>query len=345
MKIGDLFSKKYNFIIQTNQWRDLWMHLGIFMSLIVIVVLFIFNTYLPASTHHNETVTVPDLVGMNTREVEEFLNSRDLDFEIRDSSFSKKHKPGVVLTQSPSPGEKVKRNRKLFLTVNPFYPPKIKMPKIVDLTFASALQNLRNADLELGRIKYKPHVGKDVVLEQWVNNKPITPGALVAKGTKIDLLVGDGLGEKEFPVPNVIGMPLDEAEILLQGSDLVVGTINYIYKSSREIGTVLRQNPPVYVGKRRRGVKEGSMMDDRERNKVRAGEIIDLWVAGNPAAKPQNDSEEEEEDSLLTNINQRYEKDIKSYQDKHKKTEDKKQNKNNPKPEIKKDVPKPENQQ
>ena len=43
-----------------------------------------------------------------------------------------------------------------------------------------------------GEITYKPYVGKDMVLEMWMNGKTIKPGTKVLKSSKIDLVLGDG---------------------------------------------------------------------------------------------------------------------------------------------------------
>ena len=298
--------RKYIYI-KGNSVADFFIHTGIVLSLIFVIGLLFFNAYLPGITYHRETVTVPDLKGMSVAEVEKFLRSRDLDFAIRDSSYSKSHKPYIVLSQSPLPGEKVKRYRKLILIVNPKYPPKVKVPYLRDVPFTDALRMLKNMDLELGRIKYEPHVAENAVLEQSINGKKLSKeeldaGYLVPKGTKIDLLLADGRGEKEFPVPDLVMMPLDEAEFVIKGHGLQIGSINYDYNSSREVGTVLRQVPPVRIGKIRDGVKPNSSMDEREKSKVREGDLIDLWVSGNPAAKPLSDEEAEKERKLRDSL-------------------------------------------
>ncbi|GAB4397801.1 MAG: hypothetical protein OHK0053_15090 [Microscillaceae bacterium] len=341
--------RKTLLLIKTHTWTDLLVHLGLAIIVSTIIFLLFFNSYLPALTYHRETVTVPDVQGMGVDEVSAFLAARDLDFEIADSSYSKRHRPNVVISQSPMPGAKVKRSRKLRLSINPKTPPKVRMPKVVDMPFAEALRTLRNADLDLGRVKYKPYLGQNVILEQSIRGRTYTleeilAGIEIPKGTKIDLLVGDGVGEKEFPVPDLVLLPLDEAEFVIKGHELILGTINYDYNSKREIGTVIKQSPPVYIGRAKTGVKPGSPMDDRERNMIRAGEIIDLWVAGNPAARPGDAVEEEmseEErryrDSINRNINERRYEDFEKYRKKQLGIDEEEEKK--PKP---KTQPKPE---
>ena len=310
------------------------------------ILLYFFNSYLLNITYHGETVSVPDLEGMNVNEVREFLEKRDLGFIIEDSTYSESHKPNVVLTQTPAAGDMVKRNRKIRVTINPLSPPKVKLPYLVDLPFSEALRKIKNTDLKLGKISYKPYIGQNIILEQKINGKTYNAedqnlikngDILVTKGTVVNLLIGDGVGKVDFPVPDLVGLTLDEAELIIKGSELYVGVIKYDFNSSREIGTVLKQTPTPYFGRLKKGVKAGSAMDNRERQMTRAGQVMDLWVAGNPAARPE-DAEEEElteeerrrRDSLNQNINIRNAQDFERYRKKQLGIEDPKEKNQKP---------------
>ncbi len=310
-------------LIKTNSIYDLLIHMGIVIALGLIAFMVFFNSFLPAITYHRETVRMPDVTGLSISELERFLKERDLSYEIKDSSYSPNHQPNVVLSQSPTPGVKVKRYRKIFVTINPKTPPMVAMPRLIDKPFSEARRTLLNEGLELGKIEYKAHIAENVVLEQTVLNKTYTVddtasfrrGILIPKGTKINLIVGDGLGEREFPMPDLVMMPLDEAEFVIKGHELVRGNIRYDYTSNREIGTVLSQNPSTHIGKVKEGVKSGSNQDARKKRLVRAGELVDLVVAGNPAAKPGDDEEISDEerrrrDSLNQNLNIRSKEDF-----------------------------------
>ncbi|MFT6055395.1 MAG: beta-lactam-binding protein with PASTA domain, partial [Roseivirga sp.] len=78
----------------------------------VVFLLFFFYIYLPASTNHSETITVPELVGMPFSDIEEFVTQRDLRYEIvADSGYSDSFDPMTILSQNPKPGSKVKMDR------------------------------------------------------------------------------------------------------------------------------------------------------------------------------------------------------------------------------------------
>ena len=53
---------------------------------------------------------------------------KKLQFEVTDSVFLTDKKRGTITAQSPNPDFKVKENRKIFLTMNAFYPERVQVP-------------------------------------------------------------------------------------------------------------------------------------------------------------------------------------------------------------------------
>lgn len=279
-------AKKIVVLKTSNRW-DLLTHLGLIFAVTGFIFVSFFLVFLPWFTNHGETVTVPDLQNMTLDQAESYLSARGMSYAIKDSTYSKRHKPLTVLMQTPSPGEKIKQNRKIYLVITPRVPPKIAMPRLLEMNLDNAKVLIQNLDLEVGRVKYIPDLAQNVVLEQRFNGKEVEVGTPIPKGSKIDLVVGDGLGNSEFGMPNLVGLSLDEAEMVVKGSDLVLGSVLYDYNSDKEIGTVVRQFPDSRAGRVKKGAKIFGPEDDRPEIKVRAGQPVDIWVAGNPAPKPK----------------------------------------------------------
>ena len=107
-------------------------NLAAVLILALALVLAFFFIYLPSTTNHGETITVPDLKGMNYNQLDNFLTSRNLRYEVTDSSFSGEFPPLAVLRQEPRAGSKVKENRKIYLWLNAENPPEVKMPRLID---------------------------------------------------------------------------------------------------------------------------------------------------------------------------------------------------------------------
>jgi len=250
--------------LKANSLADVFKHITVIVILVALMLFFFFFVYLPASTNHGETYTVPKVEGMKLNEIEDFLEERSLDYYVSDSSYRSDVAPFTVTIQDPSPGAKVKEGRKIYITYNMKTAPMIKMPKLIDGSLKTAQSILKSYDLQLGKTEYKPDIAQNTVLDQRVNGRSIAPGESVAKGSVVDLVVSNGLGNSEFQIPNVVGMPRDEAVTYLIGTNLQIGAVQYMAAPNGEAdGTVLRQRP---------AANPGAM--------IRVGELVDIWVAG-----------------------------------------------------------------
>ena len=180
--------------------------------------------YLRAYTNHAETVSVPDLSGYTFDEAVNILEKSGWNYEVSlDSGYSTDEKALAVLKQIPPANEQVKNGRKIYLTLNARNAPMIKLPNLVNMPLKNVQEILANLGLERGEIIYVPDIGINVVLEQQYKGKTVTEGFEIPKGEKIDLVVGDGLGNQILSVPNFVGMDEIDAEFLILGSGLRMG--------------------------------------------------------------------------------------------------------------------------
>lgn len=221
--------------------KDLLFHLLAIVGVLFILVFIFFNVYLPITTKHNESVRVPKLQGMSIEELEDFLEERKLRYQINDSTYVAGAKPNTILTQHPLPGSSVKENRRIYVTITSKYPPKVKMPKLQDLSLRQAEMIIKGLGMQLGQVSYAPFPAPTVI-KQSVEGKEIPEGDLVYKGSKVDLVVGNGTGAERVTVPTATGLPIDEAKLLIAGQELSVGIVKY-EPSDKPDGIVIRQNP------------------------------------------------------------------------------------------------------
>ncbi len=249
--------------ISTRSFSDLLIHIGIILALLAALFLAFFFLYLPFTTNHGQTITVPDVTRQSLDEMQNLLDDRDLRYEVSDCTFVAGAQPLTVIQQYPRANAKVKEGRKIYVTVTKRVAPMVQMPNLVSLTLRSAELNLRSLDLVSGDPTYVPDVAKNAVLRQLYNGREIAPGTPVPKGAQIDLEVGDGLGSTMFEIPNVVGLPLDEAEAAIRGSNLKVGTKISVEDPEKEVGTVVKQRP-----------------ESRSGERIRVGETMDLWIVG-----------------------------------------------------------------
>lgn len=219
-------------------------HLFYIFFLSLIMLLGFFYMFLPRITNHGKTVQVPNLIGMHLDELDTHLATYHLRYVITDNTdYSEKHPPFTVLQQFPAVGVWVKENRKLYLTLNAEHPPLVKMPNLIEVSIRQAQLLLKNRGLKLGNIKYIPDITKYTVLEQWYDGHPISAGKSINKGSSIDLVVGAGLGTQIIEVPDVVGIPLEEASLILLEYGMRVGLTSIEKNKTLPVGSILRQNP------------------------------------------------------------------------------------------------------
>jgi beta-lactam-binding protein with PASTA domain len=203
-------------------------------------------------TRHNHDLAVPDLSGLTLRDAIVAARDRDMRVEVFDSVFMADFEKGTVVEQHPRAGLMVKKNRKIYLTLNAINPEKLAIPNLVDLTFRQASAKLESFGLKVGHISYEPDIGINVVLAQRMHGHNVTPGDSVIKGSSIDLVLGKGLSDERTGIPNLIGLSLEKAKIAASDRFLSVGAAVHdqtVVTGDDELNaTIFRQKPEAGSG-------------------------------------------------------------------------------------------------
>ena len=159
----------------------------------IFIVTFIFLQWIKVTTNHGQFETVPDLKGKSISVAEIELNQNRLVMEILDSSnYNPKYPQFSVIEQDPIAGEKVKENRKIYLTLNPSGYRKILVPDLKERTFRQAKPTLEALGFQVGKLNYIDNIAKDMVLDMIFQGEKIKPGDMLPKTSKIDLVLGNG---------------------------------------------------------------------------------------------------------------------------------------------------------
>ena len=168
------------------------------IQLILAFLVGIFFVYLSLSflkfiTFHNKHQKVPDLKGINLINLPQIIVDKNLRYEIIDSSrFTPNLPPLSIIEHLPSPGQLVKKNRKIYITLNPSGYRKITVPNVVQITRRNAEVTLMSVGFSIGEISYRDNIGKDMVLEMRYRGEPLEAGTLLQKTVEIDLVLGNG---------------------------------------------------------------------------------------------------------------------------------------------------------
>jgi beta-lactam-binding protein with PASTA domain len=202
------------------------------------------------------------------------LVTRNLRYEVNDSSYTEKYPPLAVLKQYPSAGSQVKENRVIYISLNRITPPTVPMPNLVDGSLINAEVQLKSNELKRGRIQIISGPYLHVVKEMKFRGEKIEPGTRITKGSVIDLVVYDG-GSDSLPCPYVTDMALEDAKVAILGSNLNLD----IEVVGDTIGTeevvILKQKPEA-------------------NENIRVGDIVKVWVGKKGTTLPE-DAEIEEQ--------------------------------------------------
>jgi eukaryotic-like serine/threonine-protein kinase len=245
--------------------RPLWVNILVAIALAV-GIFFIFLLSLDWLTGHGKSATVPSVTGKKYEDAIKILKKAGFAVEIQDSIYVDTAKAMTVIKQFPEADEIVKSNRTVLLIINRSVPPEMEMPNLLGYSFRNAEMVLKNMDLKIGDTTFKPDFAKNAILEQLYKGQPIKPGTKIRKGSIISLVLGDGVGEKEFTVPEITGMSFGEAKEMLEEYGIIIGAIVADPNVSDTMNAFIsRQNPERF--------------DDEKRiQRIRSGQTMDVWL-------------------------------------------------------------------
>lgn len=233
---------------------------------VTIVLLMLVNWGLRVYTRHGQTLSVPDLKGLNFDAATDTLAKYHLDFEVMDSAYMTDKPPLSVIEQSPKPGTSVKSGRTIYLTINAIGAPLADVPDLIGKSsYKYAKIQLEGIGFKVGEPVYKPDPHRDALIGMLIDGRPIKAGTKVPKGTTITLLVGEGLANTSISVPYFIGLRYDEAVIKIKEEyNLSIGAV------TMADGMTDKDRPNAFVYKQSPAHGSG---------RIHLGEEVDLWLA------------------------------------------------------------------
>ena len=212
---------KFGSYLKTKSFR--YNLLGAIGTVIAIVLIAFFS--LGFYTRHGEGIPVPVVTGMSVDRAIETLKDQGFDYQI-DSIYVADKEPGTIVEQDPDAGTNVKVNRIIYLTMVTRLSPPVSLPDLTDQNYIEAVATLQNYGLKVGDTTTKPDIANHV-LEVHFGGQIIKPGTKLPKGSKVDLVLGNGQGASEVDIPDLVNQDLDAARFAIKGAGLTVGTIEY----------------------------------------------------------------------------------------------------------------------
>lgn len=261
-----------DFIISKVFFKNLF--LAIIIAVVFVSVSFLFLHFY---TGHGRSREVPDFTGMNKAEVEKTIKKHKLQYVIIDSIFTQKVEPGNVILQNPEPGFQVKKNRKIFLTINAVKPEMVRIPNVVGLSIRQAKAILQTSGLKIGKLSFVPDLAINNVLKQKNNGIEITEGDSLKKNAVIDLVLGKGLSNQKTYIPDLISSNLESAKQKILSYSLNLGAYTFDETIQNEQDSldafIWKQNP-----------------EFNEERKISLGASVFLWLTTDSTKLPQMDT-------------------------------------------------------
>lgn len=273
-----------NMFIREEIRRSFWFNLAVVLVISTILYIFFFIS-LGWITAHGKELKIPNVTNKDMKSAIKTL--KDMSFDVYvDSTYEPKLPPYMVMSQIPEVGAVVKSGRTVFITVNKKMPPLTPMPNLINLSFRIADIQLKNNKLVLGDTSYQPDIAQGAVLKQLINGQEVRPGQMIPQGSRVSLVIGDGLSNVQLNVPDVVGMAYPEGMALLAGSGLIYTTIISGDITDTASAVISNQSPKAF--------NEAGLP-----NHIKEGDIIDITVKqeatqeeldNNRGGKPKSDS-------------------------------------------------------
>lgn len=236
--------------------------IGIFCMLLVVCLYF----GLKWGTRHNNTIVVPDFIGMSIEDARSIAQEKELNIVVRDSIFDVDLPGGTIVDQLPGTSDvrdvTVKPGRKIYVTINAYNRRQVQIPYVAKQTLRQALNQIERSGFTVEELIYQPNMtSTDYVERQMVGDTEVTSRSHLEMpvGIGITLYVNYQRENSNTVAPRVVGLSLAKAKSSLWDHGFNVGEIIYdesvgdiidrrkarVYKQSVKIGSSYRRGTEV----------------------------------------------------------------------------------------------------
>jgi eukaryotic-like serine/threonine-protein kinase len=215
------------------------------------IVLAFDRIIMPLYISQGSSRVVPDVTGRHFADASDILKHEGF---TAIKSYNIKYLNGtdstLVLSQSPAAGTEVKPGRNIYLVVNRREVPSFSMPDLLGKLEFDARNAVTRLDMNVLTVDSAPV--SDPEQDGKVLAQSIPAQATVHAGDAVAVTVGryqpPAVENRNFAVPDVLGMSLAQAQQAISGAGLVVGKIIYEPSGMLVPDTVISQKPSAGTG-------------------------------------------------------------------------------------------------
>jgi serine/threonine-protein kinase len=175
------------------------------LGLILILVMMVSAVTAMRFAIHGRELMVPKFVGMKQADAERNAGDRGLVLKADDRFYSAAVPEGAVISQSPSPGVRVRRGSDVRVAIS-LGPPKTEVPNVLGQSVRAAQINIQRRGLDLGETATIAQAGLDD--PQVIAQSP--PPSAPASTPRVNLLVADSAAEQMFVMPDLVNRSVQD---------------------------------------------------------------------------------------------------------------------------------------
>jgi serine/threonine-protein kinase len=176
---------------------------------------------MPLWTRHDAGIEVPEVRQLPAEEAVDVLERAGLRPERREQPFNPNLPADIVVDQTPLPNSSVKPGRRIYYYVNASPREMVAVPNVAGMSEGVARAELQEAGLLIGDVRMDT---LRTPFEGTVTRQTPPGGSAVPQGTRVTLWLSPGLGSRQVRVPDVTGLPPDQARVVIFEAGLWVNS-------------------------------------------------------------------------------------------------------------------------
>ena len=213
--------------------------LFLLFTVLVVVTLVSAITTIRVALRSNQ-VNAPNLTGVSLERAERSAAGLGLEVRVEDRLYSEKYAVNQIISQVPAKGTQVKAGQHIHVLVS-LGSPTVVVPDLVGISVRAAQINATQRGLTMGDVVavHWPGIAADQIVAQ---DPPASTSEV--RRPAVNLLVSLGDPTPTYVCPRFVGMPLTQAQSIIENSGFKVGQVNPLPAAAPGPGGVILTQSP-----------------------------------------------------------------------------------------------------
>lgn len=253
---GKQSSKTENSKTKKKKADTLGIVAGIFSGIAIISLAVLAWSFMTGGSKNE--VECPELVNLTCSQALELTEGTKLKIVQSNGKEISTDDEGIIVTQDPKSGKKIKNNAKITVTLGDVPAETQKIPSVTGMTESDATKALKALKFD---VSIERKESKDVASGRVISTHP-SAGTAISEGSVVTIYISSGStnNDDEYTiVPDLLGLTESEAKTALERANLQLGEIQQV-SSDKTKGTIVKQS-------------------EAEGNRVKKNKAIDIRIS------------------------------------------------------------------